>query len=922
MSAFTASLLQHPVRCALLVLDAEGRVLGGNSRAAELVGPAREPLLREALAQGIRQLADHPDRVVGHRYEDADGVLECLLRAVCDDRGDLQGYTVSLHDGDDGAEPAEAPDAARWRFALEGARDGLWDWDASTGKVYRSGRCFSMLGYPHNAFDGSFDAWQALIHPDDRPRVAEALHAHLAGERENYQVDYRVRDANGRWRWILDRGRTLRWDTHGRPLRVIGTHTDIHDYKQIELQLRERELILNQAQHVARLGSWSWDAEADVLWWSDELYLIAGLRPGSTPPPFRSQKHLFTPESYARLREASIAILRGGKPYALELEMVRPNGERRVVQARGEGIPGPDGVVRRLVGVLHDITEQRQSEETARWRNDLLNRIAAVGRIGGFELILDTDELHWTDENYRIHGIPSGTPLRFEDTLPHYAPESRMELREALSRLVAGVTHEETLEACYFTPDERRIWLRIAARMERRDGHPYRVTGLTQDITEEHEANERIEQLAHYDVLTGLPNRYLFEAQASAAAALARTSGKPLALLFLDLDRFKFVNDTQGHEAGDRLLREVAGRLKACVRGSDMVGRLGGDEFLVLLREVARPEDAALVARKIIDVLGMPVDLGGTEARIGCSVGIALLNDGIRDLDALMRAADTAMYAAKDAGRNTYQFYNDTFYEKVRRRVALEQELRGAVERGEFHLVFQPTLRLADGRVGAIEALMRWRTASGELRNPAQFIPIAEESGEILAMGRWALEQACRQARRWHEQGLAFERIAVNVSALQLRDPEFAAQVVATCQRTGWATDRLQLEITESSLMADSETLRRSFELFQRHGIGLAIDDFGTGFSNLGYLHRFPVRHLKIDRSFVSQMGEQANMLELTHAVVSLGHALGLSVVAEGVETEAQQALLKAQGCDEAQGYLYTRPLAGPELADWLRSRR
>jgi diguanylate cyclase (GGDEF)-like protein/PAS domain S-box-containing protein len=919
--AFIASLFQHPSRRALLVLDAQGGVLFANERARELVTPALEKDLRLVLARAVAQLAEHPGRQMEHRHEDGDQVIDCLLRDVTSPRGRLLGYTVSLYSHDEAPGLAESPDRARWRYALESAEDGLWDWDADSGRVYRSSRCFTMLGYSRDAFDESFEAWRDLTHPDDLPRVKVALQAHLAGDTANYQVDYRVRDACGRWRWILDRGRAISWDTAGRPRRVIGTHTDINDYKGIETQLREREMILNQAQHVARLGSWSWNAETDEVWWSDELYRIAGLSRRLPPPPFRNQRHLFTDESYQRLRQASKKILADGTPYSLELTILRPNGEARAVEARGEGLQSDDGQVTRLVGVIHDVTEQRLAEENSRWRNDMLNRIAAMGRIGGFELYVQSGMLHWTDENYRIHGIAPGTALTLESTLPSYCPESRAKLREALAAMVEERQAERTMDACYFTSDERMIWLRITGRLELRDGVPYRITGLTQDITEEHEAGERIEQLAHYDTLTGLPNRFLFRQRADEAIASARRHKKPLALLFLDLDRFKFVNDTQGHEAGDRLLQEVAGRVRSCVRGSDTVGRLGGDEFLVLLREVARPEDAAIVARKIIAAIGQPVDIGGAEANVGCSVGIALLGENEATLDSLLRAADTAMYAAKDAGRNTFEFYSDIFYDKVRRRVTLEQQLRGALAREEMYLAYQPTVCVRGDAITGVEALLRWRTADGELRSPAEFIPIAEETGEIVAIGRWVLEQACRQAAAWHAAGLSFGRMAVNVSAVQLRRPEFAAEVVEIAGRCGWPTDRLVLELTESTLMADSETLRRGFELFDAHGIGLAIDDFGTGFSNLGYLHRIPVRSLKIDRSFVSQLHLQPNMPELTQAVVGLGHALGLKVVAEGVETEAQLEMLRAQGCDEAQGYLFTRPLAPRDLEAWLRAQ-
>ncbi|WP_290783441.1 PAS domain-containing protein, partial [Arenimonas sp.] len=443
--AFIASLFLHPSRRALLVLDVAGKVLFANEPARDLVNPALESQLRVVLAEALAQLATHPGRQVQHRYADGDLVLDCLLRDVSDRRGRLLGYTISLFPHDQAPGLAESPDRARWRYALESAEDGLWDWDSDSGRVYRSSRCFTMLGYSRDAFDDSFQAWRSLTHPDDLPRVEVALKAHLTGETPNYQVDYRVKDGCGRWRWILDRGRAISWDTHGRPCRVIGTHTDINDYKGIETQLRERELILNQAQHVARLGSWSWNTETDVVWWSDELYRIAGLSPQQEAPRFRHQRHLFTAESYERLRAASKAVLAGGTPYSMELTILRPDGEQRVVQARGEGLQSDDGRITRLVGVLNDVTEQRRDEETSTWRNDMLNRIAAMGRIGGFELYVETQVLHWTDENYRIHGIAPGTPLTLMGTLPSYCPESRALLLQTFNSMAAERVPERTI---------------------------------------------------------------------------------------------------------------------------------------------------------------------------------------------------------------------------------------------------------------------------------------------------------------------------------------------------------------------------------------------------------------------------------------------------------------------------------------------
>ncbi|HEX5754738.1 MAG TPA: diguanylate cyclase, partial [Arenimonas sp.] len=690
-SAFLSSLLLHPSRRALLVLGCDGELQLRNERAHELLPPEVALQLAPELAAARAQLREQPKRQVVGRSQTLLGELSWQLRAVCDARGELQGYTLSIHPSDDAEALAEAPERTRWHFALESAQDGLWDWSAETGEVFRSARCYTMLGYRPEDFGDGLGDWQALLHPDDRARQEAVLAEHVQGRRENYQVEYRVCDAEGRWRWILDRGKVVAWRPDGRPQRVLGTHTDITAFKELE--------------------------------------------------------------------------------------------------------------------------------EAARWRNDLLGRIARVGRIGGFELYLDSGELYWTEENYRIHGFEPGSPVSMASTIGHYDPASAVEMRRILAGAKSGQIREHAMEARFVRPDGQVVWLRIAGRLETRDGKPYRITGLTQDVTEEHEANERIEQLAHYDTLTGLPNRFLFNSRAQAAIAGARHTKQALALLFIDLDRFKNVNDSLGHQAGDALLVEVAGRIKSCVRGSDLVGRLSGDEFLVLLPEMVRPQDAALVAEKIIAALTEPVALSSGEVRIGCSVGIALLGEGGGDLDSLLRAADTAMYAAKDAGRNTWRYYDDSFFARVRRRVRLEQELRLALSRGELSLAYQPARGLRDGRIGGIEALLRWQGPDGEWRSPAEFIPIAEESGEILPIGRWVLQQALQQARAWDESGIEFARIAVNVSAVQLRDPSFAHDVLRLCEQAGWPPTRLELELTESALMRDSDILRQAFALFEQHGI-------------------------------------------------------------------------------------------------------
>jgi diguanylate cyclase (GGDEF)-like protein/PAS domain S-box-containing protein len=917
--AFVSSLLQHPMRRALVVLDRDGQWLDANERARDLLGSELLAAIRPQLEQASRQILANPGRVVHWHQAGPDGPLTCTLVPVCEPEGQVQAFTFSMFREEVG-ESIDAPDDTRWRYALESAEDGLWDWDMVARRVYYSQRWRSMLGLVASNLSDDPSEFSERLHPDDHALVEAAIRAHLSGATALFQADYRMRHADGHFVWVLSRGKVVSWSPEGKPLRALGTHTDISRYKRLETQLRERETLLDQAQALGQMGILTWEPVERRLWVSDGLRRIIN-GPIPAPGDFGAIVSLLAPASREAVRAAIARLKEGSDPIELDLQMLGTDGRLHHLLARGENLRDPQGGIERVLGVVQDVTRRREAEDAAQRRTEMLDRIARVGRIGGWELNLTTGELHWTEENYRIHGFPVGTPVTLSSTSHMYEGGSREVFENAVARVIAGERDEDTIEVQFITPQEERVWLRITGRAERRDGKPVRVTGLTRDITDEREASERIEQLAHFDVLTGLPNRFQFRALAAASIAAARRNGTTLALLFVDLDRFKNVNDSLGHEAGDQLLLDIAGRIRACVRTGDVVARQGGDEFLVLLHELKRPEDAGRVARKIIAAVAEPVQLGEAEVRVGASIGIALLSQGNDSLESLLRAADTAMYAAKDAGRNGFRYYTDDFYERVQRKLTLEQELRHALARNELTLVYQPTIDLHDGRVRGIEALLRWNAPSGEQRSPAEFIPIAEDCGEIVPIGRWVLEQACLQARAWDRAGLCFERIAVNVSAIQLRDPDFGAHVIAACAQAGWPPERLELELTESALMRDSDTLRRTFALFEQHGVALSVDDFGTGFSNLQHLHRFPVHALKIDRGFVLGLLDDAPLQRLSQAIVGLGHALRLRVIAEGVETEAVARRLRELQCDEAQGYLYTRPLPPDALLAWAQAR-
>ncbi len=460
-----------------------------------------------------------------------------------------------------------------------------------------------------------------------------------------------------------------------------------------------------------------------------------------------------------------------------------------------------------------------------------------------------------------------------------------------------------------------------------------RVGELVGRAIERKLAEEKIRRLAFRDDLTGLPNRQRFHHLLRGAVSLAARAERRMALLFLDLDGFKKVNDTLGHEVGDRLLAEVASRFLRVVRVSDHVGcqssdapesavsRLGGDEFTVLLTEIKEPSDAALVAERLLQTLEAPVVLAGRDVFMGTSIGIAVFPDDGTDTEALLRNADAAMYFAKGRGRNGYQFYSEEMNTSQAAQIEIEGRLRGALERDEFQLHYQPILDAETGEVVAAEALLRWVDAERGMVPPDEFVPVAEETGLIVPIGQWVFRTACEQAQRWKRETGRSIRIGVNVSGHQIREPGMLEMVRSAIEETGVDPHQVELELTESTIMQDDALTVHTLGEFREMGIGLALDDFGTGYSSLSYLRRFTIDRVKIDRSFVKELPDNPDDAALTSAILAMAHGLRLQVVAEGVETARQAVFLRARGCDEVQGYLFGRPSPPDAFLDRLRAR-
>ena len=460
-----------------------------------------------------------------------------------------------------------------------------------------------------------------------------------------------------------------------------------------------------------------------------------------------------------------------------------------------------------------------------------------------------------------------------------------------------------------------RVWISWTNRPVRDEsGNLAGILAVGLDITERRQMEEIIRQQASYDFLTGLPNRMLFMDHLGLEMSQARRNGRKLAVLFLDLDRFKNINDALGHAAGDQLLKDVAARLKACVRESDTVARIGGDEFNLLLSDIDHVEDTAVVLRKITGTLTEPFTINGHMLHVTSSTGISIFPDDSENAETLIKNADIAMYHVKEQGRNGYQFYNHDINTRTVERMVFENSLRRTIERGELTVYYQPQVDIATRRMVCAEALVRWRHPEQGLLSPGQFIPLAEETGLIIPIGEWVLHSACAQTRAWQEAGYQPMCITVNLSARQFMHPELSAVIEQVLRETNLGSEWLELEITESTAMQDVGHTVFNLSRLTGMGIRFSIDDFGTGCTSLSYLKSLPIQKLKIDRSFIRGITEDPSDKAIVNAVIALAHNLNLKVVAEGVETEAQLSFLRSSKCDEVQGFLVSEPLPNEEF--------
>ena len=709
------------------------------------------------------------------------------------------------------------------------------------------------------------------------------------------------------------------FDEQGSLKLFVAVLTDITERVRTRDTLQEQTGMLGDAERLAHLGHWRWDIGTGKLWWSDEVYRIRGLDPAKIDPDFNRTLSTYHPDDQPYVEKFVRHAATTHESVEFEARIVRPDGQVRHVRVKGQYSPPAPDANESVFGIFQDITSQKESEAALRRSERQYRRLMEAVPHGIKELALDGTITYANQAHHEMLGYSPGGLVgkRVFDVIAD-AP-LRAEAEQRFRKLVNGERPTQSFTTRYRTANGRVIDVQVDAVISRNEGGAINgVISVATDITERVQSEKRLRYLAYYDPLTGLGNRVLLTEHLNEQLKYA-TAEQRLAVALFNIDGFKIINDVLGHDAGDSVLREFGARLSAAFGGAEGVSRLAADEFAAVVTGEAGREALLDRLEAVKEALEAPLQLPASRLDLRVSMGVAVAPLDGNSAEALLRNADNALLDVKRQDPGALRFYTAEMKALAEEFLTLRGSLRRAALQGEFYLEYQPQVALQDGRIAGLEALARWRTADGVLIPPTKFIPIAENSGDILTLGSGLLELACRQAVSWQSLGVPLTPISVNVSPRQFLQDDMVATVRAILDRTGLDPRLLQLELTETALMTDSPGVRERMEQLAAAGICFSLDDFGTGFSSLSYLSRFPISTIKVDKSFMVGVTEDSRQASIVSAVIAMSHELGIKVVAEGVESARQAELLIEAGCDLAQGFYYSHPLPADACADILR---
>jgi diguanylate cyclase (GGDEF)-like protein/PAS domain S-box-containing protein len=922
--------------------------------------PGTEPLEGDWEAHKALLAARRPFRDCMLRRTGNDGAVHYVSvsgEPVFNDDGSFRGYRGIAKDVTASFEAMGA--MRRFRAALDISGDAIYLVDIDAMRIVdlnESG--WRNLGYAREDLLGQPPSILFSDVRDDKLRSQYERMLARGEDEQPYQTRHRRKDGS-----LVPVEVTRRTLVTPEGRYVIGIARDLTDRLRDEERLRESHARFEIVSRATNDVVWDWNLVTDEIWWNENFQELFGYEPGEIGSHIDSWTSRIHLEDLARVKtEIAATIERGDKSWAGEYRFRRKDGGYADVYDRGLLIHDDQGRPVRMIGAMMDISERKRAESRMRAH---AQRQEAAAAFGQFALgRRNPEELYAAAaQALRTAGVDASVALEIlgdggeyviraaQGEGPHAVVGQRGKLsadsvwpdiqREGTSR-IAGRAYlsarptelpwgawVRTMGSAVYSPvreGERPVGMLCvyAAREHAFGAEDVRfvdsVSHVLSTALQRHKAEQRLAHLAQFDALTGLPNRSLLQDRLDQTIVQSRRKRWHAGVLFVDLDHFKLVNDSLGHHIGDALIREVGQRLLSSVRPGDTVGRISGDEFAVVLADLARPDDAALVAQKVLDALAQPFDLAGNEAYVTASIGIAAFPEDGDDAETLIKNADMAMYRAKESARNSYCFFTAEMNQRTVAKVQLSADLRRAIERGEFTLHFQPKVALDTGELRGLEALLRWNHPTRGMVSPAEFVPALEDSGLILPVGEWVIAEACAQVRQWELAGLKPVPIAVNLSAKQFMRRDLDRTITHTLAAAGVPPRLLELEITESCLMHNPEEAIRVLNALREAGLKISVDDFGTGYSSLAYLARFPLSALKIDRAFVRNVHSDANSSAIVRAVIDMANNLELQVVAEGVETEEQAEFLRSHGCHQAQGYLYSRPVPAEQLVPRLRA--
>jgi len=805
------------------------------------------------------------------------------------------------------AEQAIAQEPRSFTALADALPHMIWSARSDGYDEYSNKHWYQFTGAPDGTSTGL--GWIEMLHPDDRDQTW-AQWQHSARTGQPYEATCRLRHHSGEYRWILARALPS-YDSQGRAERWFGTYTDIHDWKSTERAAAER-----QEQYKALL-----EASAVVLWLASPDGTLTHLEGtlqigGLIGDAYAGQGWLdfVHHDDLARAKAAWLWAVSSGTPYQNEFRIKLADGEYRWMLANAVALRKPDGTIREWVGSVADIHDRKQVEEKLRESEERLRLALHAGRMFAWEQDLRTNYITRSQNAVSLLGVGSGPLAEFLDKVH---PEDRA-LRQHYAQQVK-LHGSYTSEFRYILPSGKVLWFGSRAEL----ASPDRVVGVTFDITDRKAAEEEIWRAANHDSLTGLPNRGLFHRCLEQALLDARGGRTSLSLVLIDLDDFKDVNDTLGHDAGDALLQEASRRLSGLVRPSDTIARLGGDEFAVLRAEPTTLDEAARFAERIIEALREPFTYKRRTVSSRASIGVAAFPEHDSDPAGLMKSADIALYRAKAQGRNRVLTYSPVMRREIEKRVSLGAELREGLTRNQIAPYYQPKICLATGRIVGFEALARWEHPTRGVLDPAFFGAAFEDADLAPAIRRQLVAKVASDMSHWRADNLPFGRVAVNFSSADFSQPRLVEEILEALQGVNVRPEMFEVEITETVLLGrSSECISAILKQFRGNGISIALDDFGTGYASLMHLKHFPVDHVKIDRTFIEDLDQDTDDEAIVAAITGLGRSLNLKITAEGVETSDQEQRLQRLGCHYAQGFLYSRAVPGSDVPGLLKRFR